>query len=90
MYAPVCYRGARRRNVVRSEQKRVGCKRTLFATNSHTRPWRETPSKHRATLFWRLQLALEPTHHLVGFQRIKAVTFEALKRGLSLTVARRR
>ncbi len=54
MYAPVCYRGARRRNVVRSEQKRVGCKRTLFATNSHTRPWRETPSKHRATLFWRL------------------------------------
>src|SRR5437879_6169522 len=37
-------RGARRRNVVRSEQKRVGCKRDLFATNS-TRKGPNTVSK---------------------------------------------
>ena len=44
MYVLACYHDAGRRNVVRSEQKRVGCKRDLFATNS-TRKGPNTVSK---------------------------------------------
>jgi hypothetical protein len=41
-------------------------------------------------LLRRLQLALKPAHGALAFQRIEAITFEALKRGLSLAIARRR
>jgi hypothetical protein len=39
-------------------------------------------------LLWRLQLALKPTHHFIGFDRIGLVALKALEHARSLPVGR--